>query len=116
MYRSVIAALDEPAAGLVVTVHAVERAVGQLDIPLVARPGIGSPPIARGAPRPGLPVDLAANARRRDEASLHFCRNRRTKNTKSHKSWTGVPACLRPGGPKRPHLKCSRPVRIQQLR
>src|ERR1035441_3062317 len=67
-YASVIAALDEPAARL--AADAVERAIAEGDVPFVARPGGGGPPIARSAPGAGEFQDLAADAIGGDEAGL----------------------------------------------
>src|SRR5450759_5375538 len=65
---SVITAFHEPAGGL--AVDAVERAIGERDVPLVALPGVGSPPVAGGAPGTGEIEDFAADAFGHDEAGL----------------------------------------------
>src|ERR1019366_5622103 len=64
----VITALHEPACGF--AVDAVERAIGKRDVPLVAVPGVGSPPVARGAPGTCQIEDFAADAIGHDEAGL----------------------------------------------
>jgi len=57
---SVIAPLDKPS--LWVAIQPVERAIGKRDVPFVALPGIGSPPVSRSAPRAGEFDYPAANA------------------------------------------------------
>ena len=49
----IIGALDEPSANWPLEVDAVERAIAQRDVPFVASPGNGSPPIAGDAPGAG---------------------------------------------------------------
>src|ERR1035437_5341311 len=67
-YPSVIAAFHEPAARA--AVEAVKNAVGEGHVPFVAGPGVGSPPVARSAPRPGQFQDFPANAIGRHEAGM----------------------------------------------
>ena len=62
----VITALHEPAGGF--AVDAVEGAIGKRDVPLVAVPGVGSPPVAVGAPGTGQIEHFAADAIGHDEA------------------------------------------------
>src|SRR5438045_2813064 len=50
---SVIRAVHEPAGGLTIAIHAVERAIGERDVPFVACPGVWRPPIAGAPPGAG---------------------------------------------------------------
>src|ERR1035441_5135787 len=68
IFLLVITALHEPAGGF--AVDAVEGAIGKRDVPLVAVPGVGSPPVARGAPGTCQIEHLAADAIGHDEAGL----------------------------------------------
>src|ERR1035438_9054815 len=66
IFLLVITALHEPAGGF--AIDAVERAIGKRDVPLVAVPGVGSPPVAGSAPGTGQIEDFAADAIGHDEA------------------------------------------------
>src|SRR2546421_12404460 len=50
---SVIRAVQEPSAAETVVREAAQHAVGDRDIPLVARPGLDVPPVSGRAPRSG---------------------------------------------------------------
>src|ERR1035438_9654476 len=64
----VITSFHEPASYL--AVDAVEGAIGKRDVPFVARPGVGGPPVAGGAPGAGAFENAAANAFGGEEAGL----------------------------------------------
>src|ERR1035441_9628747 len=68
IFLLVITALHEPAGGF--AVDAVEGAIGKRDVPLVAVPGVGSPPVAVGAPGTGQIEDFAADTIGHYEAGL----------------------------------------------
>src|ERR1035438_8639947 len=57
----VITSFHEPASYL--AIDAVEGAIGKRDVPFIARPGVGGPPVAGGAPGAGAFENAAANAR-----------------------------------------------------
>src|SRR5450432_2523992 len=64
----VITALHKPAARF--AIDTIERAVRERNVPFIARPGIGSPPVARHAPWPGIVQHFAANTLGRDETGM----------------------------------------------
>src|SRR5947208_3649186 len=66
--KLVIAAFYEPASRL--AVDAIQRSVGEGDVPFVARPGIDGPPVAGGTPGAGEVEDLPADAVGGDELRL----------------------------------------------
>jgi len=63
MYSLVITAFDEPVG---IGVDAVQGPVGERDVPFIAIPCGGGPPIARGSPGSGGVENLSMNARGRD--------------------------------------------------
>src|ERR1035438_7470347 len=64
----VITSFHEPASYL--AIDAVESAIGKRDVPFVARPRVGCPPVAGGAPGAGAFENAAANAFGGEEAGL----------------------------------------------
>src|ERR1044071_2483601 len=65
---SVIAALHEPTTRP--AIQPVQRAIGKRDVPFVAHPRVGGPPVTRAAPRSGKFQHLAANTLGRDKPRL----------------------------------------------
>ncbi len=63
MAWSVVDGVDKPFAGVGFLVNAVERAVVEGDVPFLAGPGRGGPPVAGGFPGAGVLEDVAADAR-----------------------------------------------------
>ena len=66
----VIAPLHEPPRGA--AVEAVKDAVGEGNVPFVARPGVGGPPVAGGAPGAGTVQYFAADGFGGNEAGMAF--------------------------------------------
>src|SRR5439155_18718266 len=86
---SIVATLHIPAAARVIAAEAIQRAILECDIPFIARPGIGSPPITGSAPGSGHMTDFAADALGQDEdrltiVDLHASMMRRAEYTKDH--------------------------------
>src|SRR5471030_748270 len=114
----VITALHKPAARF--AIDAIERAVREGNVPFIARPGIGSPPVAGHAPWPGIVQHFAANTLGRDETGMargerYLRRPRRAKHAerKPGGALTGLDLLARS---EFGHTKRLGAMRIEQLR
>src|SRR5476649_833307 len=114
----VITALHKPAARL--AIDAIERAVRERNVPFIARPGIGSPPVARHAPWSGIVQHFAANTLGRDETGMargerYLRRPRRAKHAerKPGRALTGLDLLARS---EFGHTERLGAMRIEQLR